>query len=159
VLRGGRNTANKYHWWMWGVLCVWVTLGLPRSRCLCFPSLHCLGFRLLCWGTFWGGPWVACTSQNQDRFPDLYHSGSGSQVLHKGTDSAGPAFCALPSSEQLRRPGAWRAHTPRVQCVLSPPSPSCSVSWVVYCVSSGELISGCDSPDRCQPSRIPGRFG
>ena len=40
-------------------------------------------------------------------FPSLSHSGSGSWVLHKGTDSVGPAFCALPRSEQLRRPGAW----------------------------------------------------
>ena len=47
------------------------------------------------------------------------------------------------------------------------PSPSCSFSWVhsksaisdVLCVSSGELISGCDSPGRCQPSRVPGRLG
>ena len=27
----------------------------------------------------------------------------------------------------------------------------------VLCVSSGELISGCDLPGGCQPSRIPGR--
>ena len=40
-------------------------------------------------------------------FPGLSCSGSGSRVLHKGTDSAGRAFCALPSSEQFRRPGAW----------------------------------------------------
>ena len=39
--------------------------------------------------------------------PGLSHSGSGSWVLHKGTDSVGPAFCALPRSEQLRQPGAW----------------------------------------------------
>ena len=38
-------------------------------------------------------------------------SGSGSRVLHKGTDLVGPAFCALPRSEQLRRPGAWRVHS------------------------------------------------
>ena len=31
-------------------------------------------------------------------FPGVSCSGSGSQVLHKGTDSVGPAFCALPSS-------------------------------------------------------------
>ena len=45
--------------------------------------------------------------------------------------------------------------------------PRCSVSWVhsrrtvsgVPCVSSGELISGCDPPGGCQPSRIPGRCG
>ena len=29
-------------------------------------------------------------------FPGLSYSGSGSQVLHKGTDSVGCAFCALP---------------------------------------------------------------
>ena len=31
-------------------------------------------------------------------FPGLRCSGSGSQVLHKGTDSVGHAFCALPRS-------------------------------------------------------------
>ena len=35
-------------------------------------------------------------------FPGLSHSGSGTRVLHKGTDSVGPEFCALPRSEQLR---------------------------------------------------------
>ena len=35
-------------------------------------------------------------------FPVLSHSGSGSQVPHKGTDSVGPAFCAFPRSKQLR---------------------------------------------------------
>ena len=45
-------------------------------------------------------------------FPGLSHSGSGSQVLHKGADLVGPAFCALPRSEQLRWPGAWREQSP-----------------------------------------------
>ena len=35
-------------------------------------------------------------------FPGLSHSGSGSWVLHKGTDLVGPVFCALPGSEHLR---------------------------------------------------------
>ena len=47
-------------------------------------------------------------------FPGLSCSGSGSRVLHKDTDPVGPAFCALPRSEQLRRPGAWGAHSPQV---------------------------------------------
>ena len=34
--------------------------------------------------------------------PGLSRSGSGSWVLHKGADLVGPAFCALPRSEQLR---------------------------------------------------------
>ena len=37
-------------------------------------------------------------------------------VLHKCTDSVGPVFCALPRSDQLRRPDTWRAHCP--QCVV-----------------------------------------
>ena len=65
------------------------------------------------------------------RFPGLSHSGSGSRVLDKGTDSFGLAFCALPRSKQLRRPGAWWAHTPQVRCVLSPlPSQCCFLCTV-----------------------------
>ena len=45
-------------------------------------------------------------------FPDLSCSGSGSWVFHKGTELVVDAFCALPRSEQLRQPGAWRAHSP-----------------------------------------------
>ena len=52
VLRGGRNTANKYHWCVWGVLAV----SGPHGVCLCswrvyFPGLHCSGSRLFCWRT------------------------------------------------------------------------------------------------------------
>ena len=101
-------------------------------------------------------------------FPGLSRSGSGSRVLHKGTDSVGPAFCALPRSEQLRRPSAWRVHSLQVGgASYHLPGPSPSVSWVrsgsatsgVPCVSSGELISGCNSPGGCQPLRIPGKLG
>ena len=48
LLWGWRNTANKYHWHVWGVLTVsgphWVC---PHSWRMCFPGLHCLGSRLL----------------------------------------------------------------------------------------------------------------
>ena len=57
VLWGGRNTANKYHWHVRGVLTVsrphWVC---PRSQRMCFPSLHCSGSRLLCWELSDEGP-------------------------------------------------------------------------------------------------------
>ena len=90
VLWGGRNTANKHHRCVWGVLAVpgphWVCL--PHGVCA-FPVYS--GSRLLCRGTIM-------------HFPGL--SRSGSRVLHKGTDSVGCTFCALPRSEQLRRPGA-----------------------------------------------------
>jgi len=49
VLWGGRNTANKYHWHVWGVLAVFGHTGFaPCSRHVCFPSLHCSGSTLLC---------------------------------------------------------------------------------------------------------------
>ena len=35
-------------------------------------------------------------------FPGLSCSGSGSRVLHRGTDLVGLVFCACPSSELLR---------------------------------------------------------
>ena len=62
-------------------------------------------------------------------FPGISHSGSGSWVLHKGTDSVGPAFCALLRSQQLRRPGAW---LPLLRCGASYhlPHSSCLVSRV-----------------------------
>ena len=92
-------------------------------------------------------------------------SGSGSWVLHKGADLVGPAFCALPSFEQLRRPGAWRAHSLSLGVVYHITSPipatqfpGCAISGVP-CVSSGELISGCNPPGGYHPSRIPGRLG
>ena len=107
----------------------------------------------------------------------------------------GPGLCVLPRSKPLRfrfsgTPQRCRlgwayvlcpsqvqaaqstrclasALSPGVWCVLSPPRPSPSVSWVcsgstisgVPCVSSGELISDCDPPGGCQLSRIPGNLG
>ena len=57
VLWGGRNTANKDHWCVWGVLAVygphWVC---PISQRVCFPSLHCSGSRLLFRETLQAGP-------------------------------------------------------------------------------------------------------
>ena len=76
-------------------------------------------------------------------FPGLSCLGSGSQVLHKGTDSVCSAFCALPKSEQFRWPGAWWAHSPRwavhliTSLVPAPRFPGCSARAPsqVCCVS------------------------
>ena len=63
--------------------------------------------------------------------PGLLCSGSGPHVLHKGTDSVGPAFCAFPRSEQLQWP-AWWVHSPQVGSVSyhllvpAPGFPGCS---------------------------------
>ena len=93
-------------------------------------------------------------------FPGLSHSGSGSWVMHKCTDLVGPAFCALPRSEQFRTRCLASTLSPAGGvCLITSPVPNrCAVSGVL-CVSSGELISRCNPPGRCQPSRIPGRLG
>lgn len=87
LLWGGRGAADKYHWRMWGALAVfqphWVC---PRSRCMCFPRLHCSGSRLLSRERA-----LSCV-----HFPGLSRSDSGFRVLHKGTNSVGSAFCAFP---------------------------------------------------------------
>ena len=79
-------------------------------------------------------------------FPGLRCWGSGSQALCKGTDSVGHAFYALIRSEQIRRPGARRAHCSRWAVHLNHlPGPGCPVSRLcrkciisgVPCVSSG----------------------
>ena len=52
---------------------------------------------------------LGCSAGNHPRpalwclhLPGLSSSGSGTQVVLRGADSIGPAFCALPRSEQLR---------------------------------------------------------
>ena len=52
---------------------------------------------------------LGCSARNHPRpslgclyLPGLSRSGSGTRVVLRGADSVGPAFCALPRSEQLR---------------------------------------------------------
>ena len=128
-----------------------VSLGLPLlMACVLFPSTLLRLQVALQWNCLKRA--MGCV-----HFSGLSHSGSGSRVLHKGADSVGPAFCALHRSEQLRQPGAWRAHSSQVQCILSLPrsqpldfrgGSGCVLSGVP-CISSGELISGCNPPGGC----------
>ena len=95
-------------------------------------------------------------------FLDLHHSGS--RVPHKGKDSVGYAFCALPGMNCLGDQVVGERTLPSwVVLLITSPHPSHSLSWVhsgcvmsCVCVSSGALISGCDPPDGCQPPRIAG---
>ena len=110
---------------------VWATLGLPPltahvlSRSTLLRLQNALQGNCLKWA-------LGCML-----FPGLSCSGSGSWVLHKGTDSVGHAFCAIPRSEELRRPGAWRAHYLRcvVHLITSPVSAAWFPGCAVCCVS------------------------
>ena len=78
----------------------------------CSQCLSCTGFAPthgMCSFPVCTAQTLGCSARNCLRwalgcvhFPGLSCSGSGSQVFHKGTDSAGHVFCALPRSEQLR---------------------------------------------------------
>ena len=80
---------------------VWATLGFPPLTAHVLSQSTRLRLQVALQGN--------CLKQALGcmHFPGLSHSGSGSQVLHKGTNSVGPEFCVLPRSKQLRRPGAW----------------------------------------------------
>ena len=118
VLQGGRNTAPV------GSPCsVWPHWVCPHSRRV---SEACV----LSWSTLlrlqvalpgnclrWA---LGCM-----HFPGLLRSSSGSQVFHQGTDSVGPAFCALLRYKQLRRPGARRgALSPGAVHLITSPVPA-----------------------------------
>ena len=145
MLWGRRGTENKYHWHVWGVLAV-----------------------------FW--PHWVC--------PPLTASVLSPAILPRlqaALQGVGPELYALPRSKPLRFRflGTPRRHRLGFACVLCLPClsslgnqeleertlPRCSVPYTLPipasvsrcggpCVSSGELISGCDSLGRCQPSRI-----
>ena len=86
---------------------------------------------------------------------------SGSPQRHRH----GWACILCPSQVQAAQVTRCLASTVVVTYCLH--CPCRSVFWVynwrtfsaVLCVSSGELISGCDPPGGCQPSRIPRSLG
>ena len=140
---------------------VWATLGLPPlMECVLSRSTllrlqvalqgNCLQWALGC-----------------EHFPGLTRSGSGSWVLHKG--AVGWACTSCPSqvrAAQLTRCLA-SALSPSGQCVSSPPRSQplsfLGAQWEC-CLRHAlcllwELISDCNPPGGCQPSRIPGRLG
>ena len=129
ALWGGRVAAGRYRWRVWGGPTVfrphWVC---PAHRCLCFPRLHCSGSRLL---------HMEC-ALHCVRFQF-----SGSPQKHK---LGWACVLCLPRPDQLRQPGAWRPHCPRVRCAfpLRDQSGACA------------LCLAATPPSGCRPSRISG---
>ena len=77
--------------------------------------------------------------------PGPSHSGSGTRVVLRGPDSVGPAFCALPRSEQLRqeRQDIYLSFNDEVFgergcCDLSPPRRS-----VIWVYNRRTFLGGC----------------
>ena len=129
----------------------------PRSRRVCFPGLHCSGSRVPCRETVSRGPWVACAAQVQAAGVQVRGYSAKAQALlglhfvpapslsSSGDHVLGNALSQVCSASTTSLiPAAW--------------FPGCPVRGVP-CVSSGELISDCNPPGRCQLSRISGRLG
>ena len=129
----------------------------PRSWRVCFPCLHCLGSRLLCWELSEGGPEFYALPRSKP----LRFRYSGTPQRRRLAWACG--LC----SSQVRAAQVTRCLVSAVTGTYCLPCPCCSVFWVyswhtfsgVPCVSSGELISGCDPPSGCRPSRIPRSLG
>ena len=74
--------------------------------------------------------------------PSRVRAAQATKYLASTLSPGGPCILSSPPSQPLGFLGASRS----------------AISGVP-CVSSGELISSCDPPGRCQLSRIPGRLG
>ena len=128
VLWGGRNTANKYHWRVWGVLAVfqlyWVSTPHPPplSRCVCFPSLHCLGSRLLCREMSEAGLWLYALPRSEL----LRFRYSGIPQRRR------LSWACVLSPSQVRAAQVTRCLASVVAATHRLPCPCHSVFWVCY---------------------------
>ena len=121
---------------------------------LCFLSLHCSGSWLLCGELSKAGPGFCALPRSKllrFRFlgtPQMYRLGWACILCPSQVRASRATRCLVRTLSQVC--GAFN-HLP---------GPGCSVSWVcckstisgVPCIASGELISGCDPPGRCQPT-------
>ena len=108
---------------MWGALTVSVTLGLPPFTPCVLSQSTLLRLQVSLQGNSlkWA---LGCVD-----FPGLSHSGSGSQVLHKGTDSVGPAFVPFPGPSSSGTRCLVSTLSPSSGCLLLPP-PSQPLSFL-----------------------------
>ena len=127
------TVEREEHWKQISLACVgsacsiWTTLGLPQLTVVCvLPVFSAQSPGFSAWVLPKAGPaFHALCRSKLLRFKFL--------VLHKGTDSVGSVFCALPRSEQLSQPDGWSAHSPRCAVhlitnqVLAAQFPGCAV--------------------------------
>ena len=132
-------------------------LTLTCSWCVCFPCLHCLGSRLLCWELSEAGPGLYAPPRSKPfRFR---HSGSPQRHRLRWA-------CVLCPS-QVQAAQVTRCLVSTVAATYCLPSPCHLGLWVynyrtfsgVPRCSSGEVISGRDPLRGCRPSRIPRSLG
>ena len=141
---------------------VLAALGLPPLTVCVLSQFTLLRLRLLCLQLSEVGPGLRVLPRSKPfRFRFRFRF-SGTPQRHRLSRT-----CVLCPSHVRAAQATRCLATPR--CVVSYhlPHPSRLICWVAAglpvsggpCVSSGELISGCDRPSRCQPPRIPTSLG
>ena len=138
------------------------TLGLARSRCVCFPSLHCSGSRLLCLELSEVGPGMRALPRSKPLWFRLllrYSTKAQTRLDLPLVPFPGPSS----SGDQVL---GEHSH-PQVWCVLSPPPSQllrflggsrCASLRYAMCLFWG-ADPCCDSLGGCQPPRIPRSLG
>ena len=148
VLWGGRNTANKYHWHVWECLpCPGQTGFAPAQGVCAFPVYTAQAPGCSAGELSKAGPGLHALPRSKP----LRFRFSGTPQRHR----LGWACVLCPS--QVRAVQVIRCLASAVTVTYCLPRPCHSVFWVynwrtfsgVPCVSSGELISGCDPSGRC----------
>ena len=148
---------------MGSVHSVWTILCLPQLTVVCaFPVYNAQA--------------PGCSARDLSEAGPGFHALPRSKlhrfrfrVLHKGTNGLSWACVLCPSQVQAAQATRCLVSAlSQVGCASESPPLSQPLSFPVHrkstisgvpCVSSGDLVSGCDPPGRCQPSRIPGRHG
>ena len=129
----------------------------PHSQRVCFPCLHCLGSRLLCRELSEAGPGLYALLRSKllrfrySRTPQRHRIGLACILWPSQVQAAQVTRCLVSAV-------AATYHLPRPCCLVFWVYSQCTFSGVPY-ISSGELISGCDPPGGCRPSRIPRSLG
>ena len=126
MLWRGRNTVNRYHWHVWGVLAVsWPHWVCPHSWRVCFHGLHFSGSRLLCQELSEAGPGLCAPSRSM---PLRFRFSNTPQRCRLGW------ACVLCPSQ------VWAAQVTRSLASIVTPS------WVVHLIASpvpSTQFSGC----------------
>jgi len=137
----------------------WTTLGLPQ-----------LTVHVLFWSALLRLQVALQGNCPKQALHFMHFPGLSRQVLGYSTKAQtrlGMHFVPFPGPSSSGDQVLGEHTAPGGRCILVPPWSLPLVSWVcrkgtvsgVLCVSSWELISGCDPPGSYQPSRIPGRLG
>ena len=151
--------CKKYCWHVWRVVMVDVTHWVCHSPRQLIPPGSTL-FRLQ------GAQQGHCPkwALHFAHFPGQNHSGS--RVFRRGTDADGLCILCLSLVQEAQATACLVSAWFQVGGASYSPPRSLPLGFQgapqehipgVPCVSFGELISGCDTLGRFQPSRIPGR--